>query len=98
MCEDNEWDEKKNIYTRYATRERYVNCCCCSFTPFRTAVLCVGDKPLKFQVVCPQNGTAVLKGLKATGGEINTRKILGKIKNEEPGSGTIWCGLITTIK
>ena len=22
-----------------------------------------GDKPLKFQVVCPQNGTAVLKGL-----------------------------------
>ena len=23
-----------------------------------------GDKPLKFRVVCPQNGTAVLKGLK----------------------------------
>ena len=23
-----------------------------------------GDRPLKFQVVCPQNGTAVLKGLK----------------------------------
>ena len=22
-----------------------------------------GDKPLKFQVICPQNGTAVLKGL-----------------------------------
>ena len=22
-----------------------------------------GDAPLKFQVVCPQNGTAVLKGL-----------------------------------
>ena len=22
-----------------------------------------GDKPLKLQVVCPQNGTAVLKGL-----------------------------------
>ena len=22
-----------------------------------------GDKPLNFQVVCPQNGTAVLKGL-----------------------------------
>ena len=22
-----------------------------------------GDKPVKFQVVCPQNGTAVLKGL-----------------------------------
>ena len=22
-----------------------------------------GDNPLKFQVVCPQNGTAVLKGL-----------------------------------
>ena len=22
-----------------------------------------GDKPLKFQVVCPQNGTAVLQGL-----------------------------------
>ena len=24
-----------------------------------------GDKPVKFQVVFPQNGTAVLKGLKA---------------------------------
>ena len=24
----------------------------------------VGDKPLYFQVLCPQNGTAVLKGLK----------------------------------
>ena len=24
-----------------------------------------GDKPVKFQVVCPQNGTAVLKGLSA---------------------------------
>ena len=23
-----------------------------------------GDKPLKFQVVCPENGTAILKGLK----------------------------------
>ena len=23
-----------------------------------------GDKPLKYQVVCPQNGTAVLKGLR----------------------------------
>ena len=23
-----------------------------------------GDKPLKFQLVCPQNGTAVLKGLR----------------------------------
>ena len=22
-----------------------------------------GDKPVKFQVVCPQNGTSVLKGL-----------------------------------
>ena len=22
-----------------------------------------GDKPVKFQIVCPQNGTAVLKGL-----------------------------------
>ena len=26
-----------------------------------------GDKTLKFQVVCPQNGTAVLKGLRDTG-------------------------------
>ena len=26
-----------------------------------------GDKPLKFQVVCPQNGTAVLKGLNDRG-------------------------------
>ena len=25
-----------------------------------------GDKPVNFQVVCPQNGRAVLKGLKAT--------------------------------
>ena len=25
---------------------------------------CFGDKPLNFQVVCPQNGTAVLKGYK----------------------------------
>ena len=24
-----------------------------------------GDRPVKFQVVCPQNGTAVLKGVKA---------------------------------
>ena len=23
-----------------------------------------GDKPIKFKVVCPQNGTAVLKGFK----------------------------------
>ena len=27
-----------------------------------------GDKPLKFQVVCPHNGTAVLKGLTALSG------------------------------
>ena len=33
------------------------------FNPFRTAVP-FGDKPLKLQVVFPQNGTAVLKGLK----------------------------------
>ena len=33
--------------------------------PFRTAVSSVfGDKPFKFQVVCPQIGTAVLKGLR----------------------------------
>ena len=25
-----------------------------------------GDKPVKFQVVCPQNGTEVLKGLTVT--------------------------------
>ena len=25
-----------------------------------------GDKPIKFQVVCPQNGTAVLEGLRET--------------------------------
>ena len=25
---------------------------------------CFGDKPVKFQVICPQNGAAVLKGLK----------------------------------
>ena len=32
--------------------------------PFRTAVPFWGrDKPLKFQVVCPRNGTTVLKGL-----------------------------------
>ena len=30
--------------------------------PFRTAVP-FWDKPLKFQLVCPQNGSAVLKGL-----------------------------------
>ena len=27
------------------------------------------DKPLKFQVVCPQNGTAVVKGLSFTRAE-----------------------------
>ena len=26
----------------------------------------IGDKPLNFHVVCPQNGTAVLKGLATT--------------------------------
>ena len=31
--------------------------------PFRTAVPFLGDKTLKFQVVCLRNGTAVLKGL-----------------------------------
>ena len=30
-----------------------------------------GDKPVKFQLVCPQNGTAVLKGL------VNSRKRSG---------------------
>ena len=36
-----------------------------SVNPFRTAVPYVcGDKPLKFRVVCPQNGAAVLKGLR----------------------------------
>ena len=33
--------------------------------PFSTAFHC-GDKALKFQVVCPQNGTAVLKTLSAS--------------------------------
>ena len=33
------------------------------FNPFRTAVSFFGDNPLKFQVVCPQIGAAVLKGL-----------------------------------
>ena len=31
--------------------------------PFRTAVSRFGGKTLKIQVVCPQNGTAVLTGL-----------------------------------
>ena len=31
-------------------------------TPLEPQSRC-GDKPLKFQVVCPQNGTAVLEGL-----------------------------------
>ena len=51
-----------HIHNTYpgATTVSYRAC----LNPFRTAVpyIC-GDKPLKFQVVCPQNGTAVLKGL-----------------------------------
>ena len=31
-----------------------------------------GDKPVKFQVVCPQNGTAVLKGLTTVGWDLYT--------------------------
>ena len=31
-------------------------------TPLETQSDC-GDTPLKFQVICPQNGTTVLKGL-----------------------------------
>ena len=31
-------------------------------TPLQPQSDC-GDKPLRFQVVCPQNGTAILKGL-----------------------------------
>ena len=30
-----------------------------------------GDKPVKFQVVCPRNGTAVLKGLRRLTGAQN---------------------------
>ena len=33
-----------------------------------------GDKPLKFQVVCPQNGTAVLKGLTTRQNHYNKAK------------------------
>ena len=46
-----------------------------------------GDKPLGFQVVCPQNGTAVLKGLR--GGRLEkkrrakTRKTGREKKKEE---------------
>ena len=38
-----------------------------------------GDKPLKFRVVCPQNGTAVLKGLTLSGpkGKPNDKKKIG---------------------
>ena len=36
---------------------------CLHINPFRTAVRFLGTEPLKFQVVCPQNGTAALKGL-----------------------------------
>ena len=32
-----------------------------------------GDKPLKFQVVCPQNGAAVLKGLKHLVGKFHVK-------------------------
>ena len=48
-----------------------------------------GDKPLKYQVVCPQNGTAVLKGLTAVvvvafppgqGGKARCSRLLSRSK------------------
>ena len=60
------WYVWRNAFTRPP--------CCCS--PKRRGSLALlepesrfGDKPFKFQVVCPQNGTAVLKGLKGTSHE-----------------------------
>ena len=47
-----------------------------------------GEKPLKFQVVCPQNGTAVLNGLSRLGLKDCTR-VVGTIYLEtELNSGT----------
>ena len=50
--------------------------CVCPLTPLVLESR-FGDKPVKFQVVCPQNGTAVLKGLRhvleESGSEIHPR-------------------------
>ena len=40
----------------------YFVVCFGGVNPFRTASPGFGDKPVKFQVLCPPNGTAVLKG------------------------------------
>ena len=42
------------VPTHYFTIKRFV--------PVLELQYALGDKLLKFQVVCPQNGTAVLKG------------------------------------
>ena len=36
-----------------------------AFTPLEPQSRC-GDKPLEFQVICPQNGAAVLKGFRGS--------------------------------
>ena len=42
----------------------FVVCVACElYLNLLEAQSCFGDKPVKFQVVCPQNGASVLKGL-----------------------------------
>ena len=57
-----------------------------------------GDKPLKFQVVCPQNGTAVLKGL--IGPMEHTKKLPGiyfPILTDNVRSYLLWSPVIVQV-
>ena len=70
MGEDNEWDEKKKKKKHSDIPKQDEAFIWSQLQEYQVVAVvlsrlqsCFGDKLLEFEVVCPQNGTAVLNGL-----------------------------------